>query len=251
MNRSQYVPHTAYAITPYHPRFGAPGYHNVPATAPATPLAYPAATYIQQPHHHQVQQPLYASPYGGGHSVGAYAPVAGQIEDIVSPPPNSHPSPPGKHHMSGRARGHVPNGIHPSSLPQVQDVFAPRQPRQQSMAAPFGVPMPISMPVPGGTSRMVGAYPPMPQQPQQQPGMIPGAMGTPSPVHSQQSSPTMGMPHGAHDLINMQGRHQMRTSGFPSPQPGTDMTMMGVGIVQLAGNGPGQGYGYGQFTTSP
>ncbi|KAM7184101.1 hypothetical protein V8F33_013204 [Rhypophila sp. PSN 637] len=250
MNRSQFVPHTAYTITPYHPRFGVPGYHNVPAVASATPLAYPAPTYIQQPHHHhQVQQPLYASPYGGSTSVGAYAPVAGQIEDIVSPPPNSHPSPPGKHHMSGRARGHIPNGIHPSSLPQVQDVFAPRQPQQQSMATPFGAPMPISMPAPSGTSRMVGAYPPTPQQPQQQLGTIPGTIGTPSPVHSQQSSPTMGMPHGAHDLIKMQGRHQMRTSDFPPPQSGANMTMMGMGMVQLAGNGPGPGYG--QFTTSP
>lgn len=243
MNRSQYLPHTAYSITPYPPQFGAPGYHNVPAVAPTPapglgsatiPLAYPPPTYIQQPHHHQppaqAHQNLSSWSIGNPASIGGggYAPVAGQIEDIVSPPLNSLSHPPAslrgqKSNLQGRIRGHIPNGIHPSSLPQVQDIFAPRQP-QPAFPLPGGpMSMQMAMSTPGATSTMVGAYPPMPPQhtPQQTPTS--SALSTPSPVHSQGSSPIVGM-----------------------PQP----MAIRAGMIQEAGSRGGR-LGYNQFTHSP
>ncbi|KAM7190426.1 hypothetical protein V8F20_009709 [Naviculisporaceae sp. PSN 640] len=219
MNRSQYLPYTAYTIAPYPSQFGAPGYQNVPGKIPApapgfgsaTPLAYPPPTYIQQPHHHQrpaqAHQNLSAWPIGSATSMGGggYAPVAGQIEDIVSPPLSmnalSHPPLPSrgqKNNLQGRIRGHIPNGIHPSSLPQVQDVFAPRQPPPSFGLPGTPMPMPLPMSVPGATSRMVGAYPPMPPQNIPQGTPTSSAASTPNPAHSQGSSPIVGMPQSMH-----------------------------------------------------
>ncbi|KAK3939195.1 hypothetical protein QBC46DRAFT_438377 [Diplogelasinospora grovesii] len=166
MNRSHYLPHTAYTISPYPPRLGAPAYQPMPAAAlpPApfsqSPIAYPPTTYNQsmpvnmmQPSHSSNQWTTNVSPFGAA----GYTPMAGQVEDIIgSPPPGSlagTQSPPGmgtttRMPMSMASMQalsmttplsmpmpmpvmHHPHP-HPSSMPQVQDVFArPSQPQQQ------------------------------------------------------------------------------------------------------------------------
>jgi len=239
MNRSQYLPYTAYTITPYPPQFGAPGYHNVPAMAPAqtigsgTPVSYPPPAYNnfapvqrsqQQPPQQQPHQNLSAWPYGGG-----YAPMAGQIEDIVSPSPNNMPTPPG-HNPVNAIPGQMGSMMHhPASLPQVQDVFAPRQPS----TSPFGTPMPNQMTqMSNGTSRMVGAYPPMP----------PGSQG---------SSPTIAVPQRPVDPAAILARPRM-AAGFPPQQ----MSMQGGGVGFGGDNTMGMGVqggnsGYSHFNMSP
>lgn len=288
MNRPQFLPYTAYMIPPYPPQLGpgVPGYNNGPPMTPppgagpaTTQLAYLYPTYTQQ--FHVQQAPAHQSAWpsssstssttpGGG---GGYAPVAGQIEDIVSPPNpmmnNSRnggttpfPLPPGKHHttnrqnLPGRGRSHIPHGIHPSSLPQVQDVFAPRQPQPQpSTGSPFeAVGMPVPMSVPAAASRMVGAYPPMPtqqtqtqqqQQHEQQNMPSSSAISTSSPVHSQGSPPNVGM---SRRLVGARQR-TVGSDGFPTPPTESDTMgigmgrIAGMGMVQPVGGGPAAGYG--------
>ncbi|KAK3314076.1 hypothetical protein B0H66DRAFT_630426 [Apodospora peruviana] len=230
MNPSQYIPYTAYTASPYPPRFGAPGYQNIPAMAAAqgTPVAYPPPAFAggyppnqqkpqQQYVHPQQLQISPSSPWQYG-----YAPVAGQVEDIVSPgssaggmqttptPVHAHPS-----------RGMPMGATHPSSMPQVQDVFAPRQ----SAHSPYGqVQMPTQMP--NGNSRMVGAYPPL---------------QAPTP-------PIIAMPQRPMDTV----AQLMINAGFPPPRAGGgQQVMMGADSGGMGHLQQGEGGGYNNFSLSP
>lgn len=201
--------------------------------ASGTPVSYPPPTYnnfpsMQQSQQQQPQQQphqnLSAWSYGGG-----YAPMVGQIEDIVSPSQNNMPTPPG-HNTVNAVPGQMGSMMHPASLPQVQDVFAPRQPS----SSPFATPMPNQMTqMVNGTSRMVGAYPPMP----------PGSQG---------SSPTIAVPQRPVDPSATLARPRMG-GGFPPQQ----ISMQGGG-VGFGGSDPTMGMavqrghlGYSQFNMSP
>ncbi|KAK4203632.1 hypothetical protein QBC40DRAFT_219203 [Triangularia verruculosa] len=158
MNRSRYVPQQAAYTTSQFQPFG-PGPVPTPAQMPGMiPMGYPqqqvfggspnpnamgASPILQQ---QQAMSPnaMWAANFTNG-------PI---IEDLCAPPQMGLPtSPPPMNALPHRG---MPMGaaMHPSSMPQVQNVFGLRQPGTPHPGHGFA-PM-----MPGMPARMVGSYPP-------------------------------------------------------------------------------------------
>ncbi|KAK0664568.1 hypothetical protein QBC41DRAFT_328530 [Cercophora samala] len=157
MNRSRYVPQqSAYTTSQFQP-FG-PGPVPTPAQMPGMiPMGYPQQQMFGgSPNPNAMggspilQQQQAMSPSAMWAANFANGPI---IEDLCAPPQMGLPTSP---HMNGLPPRGMPMGaaIHPSSMPQVQNVFGLRQPGTPHPGHGFA-PM-----MPGVPARMVGSYPP-------------------------------------------------------------------------------------------
>ncbi|KAL2136864.1 hypothetical protein VTI74DRAFT_590 [Chaetomium olivicolor] len=215
MNRSRYVPHTSYSISPYQQPYGSmspPPSQIQPGLMPTQPLAMPPSTYgnpqppaapSRMTGHSPIQTSL--SPQSIWSSNFANGPI---IEDLCVPPPPQFPmsvplgSPPNPglpHRMV------MPLGpVHPNAMPQVQNVYGVSQPMPQPY---LGGMHPAQQHLQGvGIVRTMGMYPP-------------GPWGSPV-MPNQQLQPGTGMgmayPQRTVDPSTVLARPRLET-GFPTP----------------------------------
>lgn len=238
MNRSRYVPPTAYPINPYSQQPFGPvsSASGMQGMMPAPPLAMPSQPYSnqQQPGMGQspVQSQMSPSPMWSSNFNG---PI---IEDLCAPPPPffvglPSASPPLNALPPRMAIAGMP---HPAALPQVQNVYGIHQPTPHPFAQPPPMHHPAGQPGQGHmgampSARVVGSYPPYAAQPGP-------AGGVPVPPFPQRPAAAM-MGVGAPRLEAM----ATTTTGFPSaPTPVVGANAPGMQQISsppMGGGSPG------------
>jgi hypothetical protein len=228
MNRSRYVQqHPGYSNNPYHAQqYGAfPPNSQMPGMMPNQALSMPPTAY-GNPQQGMGQSPIQTSmsPNAMWTANFANGPI---IEDLCAPPPPMamHASPPMNAFPPRMA--HM-GPMHPSGMPQIQNVYGMRQQQQQPPT-----PHPGFAPQHGmhpGQSSMQG----MPSS---------RVMGTYPPYTGQQHGIGIAYPPRPYDPNMGLTRPRLET-GFPNPvgtgQPGVNGNGMGqMGGSPNMGNSPG------------
>ncbi|KAG7294201.1 hypothetical protein NEMBOFW57_004271 [Staphylotrichum longicolle] len=232
MNRSRYVPHPAYAMSPYQPQpYGAiPPQSQIPGMMPTQPLSMPPSAYGNAPPNIG-QSPIQTtlSPNALWAANFANGPI---IEDLCAPPPPMgipSASPP----MSAFPPPRMAMApMHPGAMPQVQNVYGIR-PHAPHPFAPPGIQMHPGQAAAAAAqmqgmpaARVMGTYPPYT-------GQQHGIAYAPAPRTMDPSAALMGRPR--------------LETGFPTPVgggPGSgalgmgQMNSPGVGTVSDADGVP-------------
>ncbi|KAK4238605.1 hypothetical protein C8A03DRAFT_33357 [Achaetomium macrosporum] len=199
MNRSRYIPPTAYSINAYQPYGVVPTQSQMqPGMMPSQPMGLPPQATYSNPQQHQSPVQASLSPNAMWTANFANGPI---IEDLCAPPPPPPPiaipsAPPP--HMRMHA-AHTMGPMHPGAMPQVQNVYGVRQPVPHPAYAQGAFPGQPMQGIPA--TRVMGTYPPYVGvgQPQPQPQSV-------------VQHPTYPVPPNA---AAMMGRPRLET-GFPS-----------------------------------